>query len=90
MVHDDISSCSLLYCSVDKLYDQLWEEDRLKKDKRAELDETAQRDRNREQLLLLDQQMVKIRESKQQEVLLRQQEEELRVSFLSTSLRNSH
>ena len=52
----------------------------MKKDKRAEQDEIAQRDRNREQLLLLDQQMVKIRDSKQQEALLRQQEEELRVS----------
>ena len=65
--------------TVDKLWDDLWLQDKRKKDERAERDEQNLRERNRIQKELLDAQVASINESRQQEALLRAQEQQLRV-----------
>jgi hypothetical protein len=68
---------------VDKLWDELWEVEKRKKDERAERELYEQRQRNQEQKELLDAQVAAINDTRAQEALLRQQAEQFRVCDFS-------
>ena len=69
------------FAIVDKLWDELWEADKRKKDERAEREAQEARDRNRVQTNILNEQLAAIDQSRQEEAMIRQQEQEYRVCF---------
>ncbi len=75
--------------AVDKLWDELWEVDKRKKDERAERDIADQRERNRVQTELLDKQVAALREARNQEASLRVEEQELRVCIFNNRIFNN-
>ena len=65
----------------EEMYAKLWEEDRLAKARREEMESMRQIERNRETLAILQQQMAALEAKKQEEKDLIRQEAQLLVGF---------